>query len=57
MEAQKKGTIAKYEAAQKAICEQDQAACTPMVKDVGGTGLDFVPIVGDIKGFAEANTA
>lgn len=57
MEAQKKGTIAKYEAVQKAICEQDQAACTQMVKDVGGTGLDFVPIVGDIKGFAEANTA
>ncbi|YCH31512.1 hypothetical protein M1D48_05530 [Erwinia sp. D4-22] len=28
-----------------------------MVKDVAGTGLDFVPIVGDIKGFAEANTA
>ncbi|MEM6050316.1 HNH/ENDO VII family nuclease [Erwinia sp. P7711] len=57
IEAQKKGTIAKYEATQKAICEQDQAACTQMVKDVAGTGLDFVPIVGDIKGFAEANTA
>lgn len=56
-EAKKKGTIEKYEAAQKAICAQDQAACTQMVKDVAGTGLDFVPIVGDIKGFAEAQTA
>ncbi|MBV5097335.1 hypothetical protein JZ788_16795, partial [Enterobacteriaceae bacterium YMB-R21] len=56
-EANRKGTIEKYEKAQKAICEQNQAACTQMVKDVAGTGLDFVPIVGDIKGFAEANTA
>jgi filamentous hemagglutinin len=56
-EANKKGTIAKYEKAQKAICEQNQAACTQMVKDVAGTGLDFVPIVGDIKGFVEAQTA
>lgn len=56
-EANKKGTIEKYEAAQKAICAQDQAACTQMVKDVAGTGLDFVPIVGDIKGFVEAQTA
>ncbi|MCX8965703.1 filamentous hemagglutinin N-terminal domain-containing protein [Erwinia psidii] len=56
-EASKKGTVEKYEAAQKAICAQDQAACTQMVKDVAGTGLDFVPIVGDIKSFAEAQTA
>lgn len=28
-----------------------------MVKDVAGAGLDFVPIVGDIKGFVEAQTA
>ncbi|MFU9139272.1 hypothetical protein ACLRGG_21345, partial [Erwinia tasmaniensis] len=56
-EANKKGTIEKYEAAQKAICAQDQAACTQMVKDVAGTGLDFVPIIGDIKGFTEAQSA
>ena len=43
--------------AQKVVCEGNQAACTQMVKDVAGTGLNFVPIVGDIKGFVEAQTA
>ncbi|WP_338327877.1 hypothetical protein [Rosenbergiella epipactidis] len=56
-EANKKGTIENYLKAQKAVCEGNQAACTQMVKDVAGTGLDFVPIVGDIKGFVEAQTA
>jgi len=56
-EANKKGTIEKYLKAQKAVCEGNQAACTQMVKDVAGTGLDFVPIVGDIKGFVEAQSA
>ncbi|WP_338327892.1 HNH/ENDO VII family nuclease [Rosenbergiella epipactidis] len=56
-EANKKGAIENYLKAQKAVCEGNQAACTQMVKDVAGTGLDFVPIVGDIKGFVEAQTA
>ncbi|MBT0716682.1 hypothetical protein HGT71_00050 [Rosenbergiella epipactidis] len=56
-EANKKGTIENYLKAQKAVCKGNQAACTQMVKDVAGTGLDFVPIVGDIKGFVEAQTA
>ncbi|MBT0728565.1 hypothetical protein HGT73_14615, partial [Rosenbergiella australiborealis] len=42
-EANKKGTIEKYLKAQKAVCEGNQAACTQMVKDVAGTGLDFIP--------------
>ncbi|WP_241609298.1 DUF4258 domain-containing protein [Rosenbergiella australiborealis] len=56
-EANKKGIIENYLKAQKAVCEGNQAACTQMVKDVAGTGLDFIPIVGDIKGFVEAQTA
>jgi len=56
-EANKKGTIEKYLRAQKAVCEGNQAACTQMVKDVAGMGLDFIPIVGEIKGFVEAKTA
>ncbi|MFG6078829.1 hemagglutinin repeat-containing protein [Erwinia sp. OPT-41] len=57
MEAQKKGTIAKYEAAQKAICDQNREMCTGIVKNIANTGLDFVPIVGTIKSFKEAETA
>ncbi|GEM_PF-5319057 len=38
------------------MCKQDPAACRQAVNEAASLGLDFVPIVGDIKGFHEAET-
>ncbi|MCI2290157.1 hemagglutinin repeat-containing protein [Enterobacter sp. I4] len=56
-EKEKPGTIAKYQAAREAICKQDPQACRQAVNEAASLGLDFVPVVGDIKGFHEAETA
>ncbi|MCQ4389002.1 hemagglutinin repeat-containing protein [Enterobacter cloacae] len=56
-EKEKPGTIAKYQAAREAMCKQDPEACRQAVNEAANLGLDFVPIVGDIKGFHEAETA
>ena len=56
-EKEKPGTIAKYQAAREAMCKQDPEACRQAVNEAASLGLDFVPIVGDIKGFHEAETA
>lgn len=39
------------------MCKQDPEACRQAVNEAASLGLDFVPIVGDIKGFHEAETA
>lgn len=56
-EKEKPGTIAKYQSAREAMCKQDPEACRQAVNEAANLGLDFVPIVGDIKGFHEAETA
>ena len=56
-EKEKPGTIAKYQAAREAMCKQDPEACRQAVNEAASLGLDFVPVVGDIKGFHEAETA
>ncbi|MCU6677675.1 hemagglutinin repeat-containing protein [Leclercia tamurae] len=56
-EKEKPGTIAKYQAAREALCKQDPEACRQAVNEAASLGLDFVPVVGDIKGFHEAETA
>jgi len=56
-EKEKPGTIAKYQAAREAMCQQDPEACRQAVNEAASLGLDFVPVVGDIKGFHEAETA
>ncbi|PAO00739.1 hypothetical protein CIW62_11415 [Enterobacter cloacae] len=56
-EKEKPGTIAKYQAAREAMCKQAPEACRQAVNEAANLGLDFVPIVGDIKGFHEAETA
>jgi len=56
-EKEKPGTIEKYQAAREAMCQQHPELCRKAVNEAASLGLDFVPIVGDIKGFAEAETA
>ena len=56
-EANNPGSIEKYKAAKEAVCKQDPAGCKQAVETAASMSLDFVPIVGDIKGFAEAQTA
>ncbi len=55
-EKEKSGTLKTYEEKKQAFCQQSPEAC----KQAGGVisfGTDFVPIVGDIKGFVEAESA
>ncbi|WP_420864710.1 DUF637 domain-containing protein, partial [Photorhabdus australis] len=55
-EKEKSGTLKTYEEKKQAFCQQSPQAC----KQAGGVisfGTDFVPIVGDIKGFVEAESA
>ena len=56
-EKEKPGTLAKYQAAREAMCQQDPEACRQAVNAAASLGLDFVPVFGDIKGFHEAETA
>lgn len=39
------------------MCQQDPEACRQAVNEAASLGLDFVPVIGDIKGFHEAETA
>ncbi|WP_244866706.1 DUF637 domain-containing protein, partial [Photorhabdus heterorhabditis] len=55
-EKEKSGTIKAYEEKKQAFCQQSPAACQ-QAGDVISLGTDFVPIVGDIKGFVEAESA
>ena len=56
-EKEKPGSIAKYQAAREKMCQQDPEACRQAMNEAANLGLDFVPVVGDIKGFHEAETA
>ncbi|MCW7760692.1 filamentous hemagglutinin N-terminal domain-containing protein [Photorhabdus luminescens] len=55
-EKEKSGTIKAYEEKKQAFCQQSPEACK-QAGDVISFGTDFVPVVGDIKGFVEAQSA
>ncbi|MCW7547661.1 hypothetical protein OO184_06865 [Photorhabdus sp. APURE] len=55
-EKEKSGTIKAYEEKKQAFCQQSLEACK-QAGDVISFGTDFVPVVGDIKGFVEAQSA
>ncbi len=55
-EKEKSGTLKTYEDKKQTFCQQSPAACQ-QAGDVISSGTDFVPIVGDIKGFVEAESA
>nr|WP_323840167.1 DUF637 domain-containing protein [Photorhabdus sp. CRI-LC] len=55
-EKERLGTIQAYEEKKNAFCQQSPDAC----KQAGETisfGTDFIPVIGDIKGFVEAKSA
>ncbi|MQL50687.1 filamentous hemagglutinin N-terminal domain-containing protein [Photorhabdus khanii] len=55
-EKERRGTIKAYEEKKRAFCQHSPEAC----KQAGGiisVGTDFVPVVGDIKSFVEAQSA
>ena len=59
-EAQKAGTIKKYEESKKAYCELMPDACKQageIIKGGADLGSDFIPVYSDIKSFAEAQSA
>ncbi|MEK9498494.1 hypothetical protein V2H77_18905 [Photorhabdus sp. P32] len=55
-EKEKSGTIKAYEEKKQAFCQQSREACK-QAGNVVSLGTDFVPVIGDIKGFAEAESA
>ncbi|RAW82041.1 HNH/ENDO VII family nuclease [Photorhabdus laumondii] len=55
-EKEKSGTLKTYEEKKQAFCQQSPQACK-QAGEVISLGTDFVPIVGDIKGFVEAESA
>ncbi|WP_242688134.1 DUF4765 family protein [Photorhabdus stackebrandtii] len=56
VEKEKPGTIKVYEEKKKAFCEQSPDACK-QASDMVSFGTDFIPVAGDIKSFAEAQSA
>ncbi|MCA6222331.1 hypothetical protein [Photorhabdus antumapuensis] len=55
-EKEKSGTIKAYEEKKQAFCQQSPEACK-QAGDVISLGTDFIPVIGDIKGFVEAQSA
>ncbi|WP_387468393.1 DUF637 domain-containing protein, partial [Photorhabdus sp. RM323S] len=55
-EKEKSGTLKTYEEKKQAFCQQSPEACK-QAGEIIGFGTDFVPVVGDIKGFVEAESA
>ncbi|WP_445495846.1 hypothetical protein [Photorhabdus sp. SF281] len=49
-------TIKAYEEKKKAFCQQSPEACK-QAGEIISVGTDFVPVIGDIKGFVEAESA
>uniref|UniRef100_UPI0036DF4914 two-partner secretion domain-containing protein n=1 Tax=Photorhabdus sp. RM322S TaxID=3342825 RepID=UPI0036DF4914 len=55
-EKEKSGTIKTYEEKKSAFCQQSPEACK-QAGEIISVGTDFVPVIGDIKGFVEAESA
>ncbi len=55
-EKERLGTIKAYEEKKKAFCQQSPEACK-QAGEIISVGTDFVPVIGDIKGFVEAESA
>ncbi|WP_445493978.1 hypothetical protein [Photorhabdus sp. SF281] len=51
-----KSSFKAYEEKKKAFCQQSPEACKQAGKIIS-VGTDFVPVIGDIKGFVEAESA
>ncbi len=55
-EKERRGTIKAYEEKKRAFCQQSPEACK-QAGEIISFGTDFVPVIGDIKGFVEAESA